>query len=188
MTERTAGRDPILATWLALSVALNVIGMASLAEGTVVWVDFIRQIITVYREVIQEPLRWATELVWPSGWPRIPPAVFDVFVVWSCLFLSMNIALYRATGTTVLSAALGHVRGVRSFFVFVLISALMFITLPFGTLRHLLTPNEYRYNALFPARRETTFSVLYSLLFVIGLFVLVLFVNYQFKRLGIHSV
>ena len=177
-------RDPILLTWLGLSVALNVIGMASLVDGLVVWADFVRQIVAVYRSVVREPMQCAVQLIWPTSWPRLPAGAFDILVVWSCLFLSTNIALYRVAGIFVLSEAFARVRGFGSLLGFVWGSLLMFITVPFGILRFLLSPNEYRYNPLFPHRREMTLSVLHSLLFVVGVFVLLLFVNFQLKRIG----
>jgi hypothetical protein len=181
--RRNVVRDPVLGTWLALSVVLNVIGMASLVDGVVVWADFIRHIIGIYREVVHEPLRLAIGLVWPAGWPPIPRTAIDLLVMWSCVFLSVNLALYRETGKTALSAAAERVRGVGSFAVFLLISALMFITLPLGTVRHLLTPSRYRYNPYFPERHRATRAILLSLSFVLGLFILVLFLNYQVRRL-----
>lgn len=181
---KPARRDPILMTWLGLSVALNVIGMASLVDGVVIWADFIRQMVELYRALIRDPLEWAAQLFWPASWPRIPASFFDLLVVWSCLFLSTNIALYRSAGTFLLSKAFAKVQGFGSFFGFVFVSTLMFITVPFGMLRHLLSPNEYRYNVLFPHRREVTLSILYSLLFVVGMFILLLFVNFQIKRIG----
>ena len=181
---KPARRDPILMTWLGLSVALNVIGIASLVHGVVIWADFIRQMVEIYRAFIREPLEWAAQLIWPASWPRIPAVLLDLLVIWSCLFLSTNIALYRSAGTFLLSEAFAKVRGLGSFLRFVLISILIFITVPFGILRHLLSPNEYRYNVLFPHRREMTFSILYSLLFVVGMFILLLFLNFQIKRIG----
>lgn len=177
------GGDPILTTWLVLGVALNVIGLASLVDGVVVWADFIQHLVETYRTFIREPLEWAARAVWPASWPRIPAAAFDLLVVWSCLFLSTNIALYRSTGTFLLSKALGKVRSIPSFFGFLLVFLLMFVTIPFGILRQLSSVNAYRYNVLFPHRREATLSVLYSLLFVIGMFILLLFVNFQSERI-----
>ena len=86
-----------------------------------------------------------------------------------------------------LSEAFAKVRGFTSFLGFVLVSMLMFITVPFGILRHLLSANEYRHNVLFPYRREMTLSILYSLLFVVGMFILLLFVNFQMKRIGARA-
>ena len=184
---RPARRDPILLTWLGLSVALNVTGMASLVEGVVTWADFIGQIIAVYRAVIREPMQWIAQLIWPTSWPRIPAAAFDLIVVWSCLFLSANIAVYRAAGIFLLSDAFARIRGVRSLFQFLLVATVTFAATPLEILRLLFTPNEYRYNPLFPYRREMTYSILYSVLFVIGVFVLVLFINYQIKRIGLRA-
>ncbi len=184
---KPARRDPILFAWLGLSVALNVVGLASLVDGIVVWATFIQEIVEIYHEVIREPIEWAAQLIWPASWPRIPAAFFDLLVVWSCLFLSTNIALYRSAGVFLLSEAFAKIRGFRSFFGFVLVSTLMFITIPFGIIRHLLSANEYRYNVLFPYRREMTFSILHSLLFVIGIFIVLLFVNFQISHIGASS-
>ena len=154
-------------------------GLASLVDGAVVWAQFIQQIISVYRTAVREPLQWIAFQFWPASWPSIPPSAFDVLVIWSCLFLSLNLMLYRATGETLLSKAFAMVRNPKSFLIFLLVSTAMFVTAPFGALRMLLTPSEYRHNPYFPWRRDAVISLLYSLMFVVGAFVLMLFVNFQ---------
>jgi hypothetical protein len=57
--------------WFALSLLLNVSGIASIVDGFVHWAYFFRDFLDLYRHWIREPLSWAVHLVFPF-W-QIPP-------------------------------------------------------------------------------------------------------------------
>lgn len=132
-----AKRDPILAAWLLISVALYVTGLASLVDGAVVWVKFFQQFIDQYRTLVRNPLQAAVSFIWPSSWPAVPGWASDVLVVWASVFI----------GT--------------------------------GTLSLIVRPQNYRKNILYRAVR----SVAYAIAAVFAAFILLLFVNFQLKRL-----
>lgn len=160
--------------------------MASLVDGFVVWAKFFQEFIDIYRALVREPLVWAFHQIWPSAWPRVPKFFFDLLVIWSGLFIGINIALFRATGKTLLEDAWSHVKGVRSFFIFLFISLLMFISIPFGMLRATLDLRNYRNNILFPERPKSNKLVAQSIAFVFSAFVLLLFINFRINRIQGH--
>ena len=96
-----SNRDFWLYVGLVISGLLNLTGMASIVDGLVTWAHFFREIIDVYRTVIREPLAYVGNHIWPFG--HIPHWVFDVFVLWSALFLAKNIYKYADHGETMLS-------------------------------------------------------------------------------------
>ena len=179
-----ARRDPVLMTWLGLSVALNVTGMASLVDRFVVWVDFIRQAVTLYQAAVRNPTLWAINFIWPTNWRRIPAVAVDLLLMWSWLFLAINLATYRAAGTTLLSDAFAKVKGFWSLLGFLLVFFISYVSAPMSALILLLSPNAYRYNVLFPHRQYMTFRILYSFIFLLGVFFIMLFLNYQIGRLA----
>lgn len=178
-----AKRDPILVAWLLISVALNVTGLASLVDGAVVWVKFFQQFIDQYRVLVRNPLQAAFHFVWPSSWPTVPGWAFDLLVVWASVFVGTNIAFYRATGGTILGDAWRRVSGIGSFLIFLMISLMMFLSVPFGTLSLIVRPQNYKKNILFPDRPRAVRSVAYAIGAVFAAFILILFVNFQIKRL-----
>lgn len=87
--------------WLLISAGGNVLGLASLVDNVVVWADFFKHVIELYREYIRGPIAFVGNHVWPFG--KIPGWFFDVFVLWSIFFISLNIFAYREDKTTMLS-------------------------------------------------------------------------------------
>ena len=47
---------PIVYLWLALSLLLNVSGIASIVDGFVHWASFFKDFLDIYRAWIREPL------------------------------------------------------------------------------------------------------------------------------------
>ncbi len=84
---------PYLVLWLALSVLLNILGIASIVEGAVTWVGFVAELIATYRKFLREPLLYFAALIWPNFWPRIPPWTADVIIIQSSFFISYRLFL-----------------------------------------------------------------------------------------------
>jgi len=86
---------PIVYLWLALSLLLNVSGIASIVDGFVHWANFFKDFLDIYRHWIREPLSWAVHLVLAL---KIPPWVFDYFVISSAFFFGTNAMGIRRDG------------------------------------------------------------------------------------------
>ncbi len=117
---------PFFYLWFGLSILLNVSGIASIVDGFVHWANFFKDFLDIYREWIREPISWAAHLVWPSWWPKIPPWVFDLFVIWSAFFLARNIWSIRRWGRSAVSIIIEDRRGEG---IFNLISIFVFFAL-----------------------------------------------------------
>jgi hypothetical protein len=85
---------------LALSVLLNVSGMASIVDGFVVWGGFIRDFVDIYQTWIREPIHGALQFVWPLG--RLPRWVADWFCINGSVAAAYNLALVYHGEKTVL--------------------------------------------------------------------------------------
>jgi hypothetical protein len=101
---------PIVYLWLALSLLLNVSGIASIVDGFVHWANFFKDFLDIYRAWIREPLSWAVHLVWPSWWPMIPPWVFDLLVIWSAFIFGFNVGVIRNSGRSIFSVICDSVK------------------------------------------------------------------------------
>jgi hypothetical protein len=66
-TEGKSRLGPFAYVSLAVSVLLNVSGIASIVDDVVVWAGFIRDFIDLYRDWIREPILWALHLAWPDA-------------------------------------------------------------------------------------------------------------------------
>jgi hypothetical protein len=82
---------PYLVLWLALSMLLNILGIASIVDGAVTWLGFVAELIATYRKFLREPLLFVAELFWPASWPRIPRWTADVLIVQSSFFISYRL-------------------------------------------------------------------------------------------------
>jgi hypothetical protein len=101
---------PILYLWLALSMLLNISGVASIVDGFVHWANFFKDFLDIYRAWIREPISWAVHLVWPSWWPKIPPWVFDLLVIWSAFYFGANVVIVKSHGRSLVSEMFDSVR------------------------------------------------------------------------------
>jgi hypothetical protein len=93
------GKDFWLYIGLVISGALNIGGMASIADGVVAWAPFLHGLIDAYRWAIRDPLAYTGNAIWPFG--IIPGWVFDVFVLWVSLFITLNLFWLHAHGQPV---------------------------------------------------------------------------------------
>ena len=99
---RGSNNWPLGSFWLALSVLLNLTGIASIVDGLVQWAAFFQNIIEFYRTTIRAPIAGLVAVVWPAGWPPIPGWCFDVLIIWSAFFLAKNIANMKTFGRTII--------------------------------------------------------------------------------------
>ena len=82
---------PYLVLWLALSMLLNILGIASIVEGAVTWLGFVAELIATYRKFLREPLLFIAGFFWLTSWPRIPPWTADVLKIQSSFFISYRL-------------------------------------------------------------------------------------------------
>jgi hypothetical protein len=160
-----------LYVWLGISGLLNISGMASIVDGFVTWAKFFREFIDAYRWAIRDPLAYVGNAVWPFG--RIPGWVFDVFVLWSALFLAYNIFLYLKYKRTAFSNV--RIAYQESFSEAALVAFFSTILLPILLLIGSLGP---------PSEREDVRKIVKNFAFILGLFILMLLVNWQLKKLA----
>lgn len=168
-------RDVFIYLWLGLSLLLNISGMASIVDGLVQWVSFLKDLLGIYQTWIREPISWIVHLVWPPSWPKIPTWALDIFVIWSGLFLAINIANFRAYGESYWTSAVrseGILKGAAWVVFFFLFAPVIYPTVAaFGHDEDL-------------AQREEAREVLrYYMLLVIAIIVL-MFLNWQLKKAG----
>ncbi len=171
-------RDFWLYVGLVISGLLNLTGLASIVDGLVTWSHFFREIIDVYRTVIREPLAYVGNHLWPFG--HIPHWAFDVFVLWSALFLAMNIYFYRKSGETAFQFVHETYRNDG------LIKALglaivLPMVLPIGLIPMFLGEGVPDASGKAKARRGAI-DILQNFLLILGLFVVILFINWQLKK------
>jgi hypothetical protein len=174
---------PFLYFWLALSMLLNIAGVASIVDGLVHWAGFFRDALDNYRASIREPLSWAVHLVWPSWWPKIPAWVFDLLVVWSTFFLAINLANLQAYGVSYVRYALD----VNGAFVGILVVVRQFLTMPvrapFRIVRGLLAPSTSATGRAKIRLRNAHLYMTYFLLLV-GAVIVLAFLNWQFQHIA----
>jgi hypothetical protein len=150
--------------------------MASIVDGLVTWAKFLREFIDTYRWAIRDPLAYVGNAIWPFG--TIPGWVFDVFLLWSALFLATNIFTYRTYRTTVLGIIRDNFRdegflssmfGLLAYTIFL---PLMLLGMYLGAFA---TSTE---------ARQGVSAVLTNFVFIVALFMLILLINWQIRNLG----
>ncbi len=160
---------------LVISGLLNLTGLASIVDGLVTWAHFFRDIIDVYRTMIREPLAYVGNHIWPFG--HIPHWAFDVFVLWSALFLATNIFSHKRYSKTLF----GEIREVYrdgglikalSYVLFAIFLPIILIFLPFG-LGDAAERAEYR---------TVVREILKNFVLILAVFVVMLFINWQLKK------
>jgi hypothetical protein len=154
---------------LGISGLLNIASMASIVDGVVTWAALFRAFIGAYRWAIRDPLAHAGNAIWPFG--DIPGWVFDVFVLWASLFMTFNL-IWRSHGQLVFR----EIRGVYREHGFGLASLV--------ALNLVLFPIMLVAAYLGGRAGAGTRGVLRNFAFILGLFILILLVNWQLKQLA----
>jgi hypothetical protein len=153
---------------LGISGLLTIVSMASIVDGLVTWAKPFSALIDAYRWAIRDPLAYAGNAIWPFG--EIPGWLFDVFVLWAALFVALNVFWLRSNGALVFS----EIRGVYREYGFgpASLVAVHLILFPITLVAAYL---EGRAGA-------ATNSFLRAVARILGLFVLILVVNWQLKK------
>ncbi len=171
-------RDFWLYAGLVISGLLNLTGMASIVDGLVTRTHFFRDIIDVYRALIREPLAYAGNHLRPFG--HIPHWAFDVFVLWSALFLATNIIAYREEGKTILGGIYEDYRNfglVHTFETAILLTVFLPITLVAVLLGALSEDASEKAEG-----RRRVRDIFQNFLLILTLFAVILFINWQLKK------
>jgi hypothetical protein len=82
---------PYLIIYLGFSTLLNILGLASIADGIIVWSGYIAEIIKVYHQFLRDPILLVILSFWPVGWPKFPGWAVDILIVQSSFFLSYRL-------------------------------------------------------------------------------------------------
>jgi hypothetical protein len=154
--------------WLGISGFLTISSMASIVDGFVTWATVFREFVDAYRWAIRDPLAHLGAAIWPFG--DIPGWVFDVFVLWASLFMTFNL-VWRSHGQLVFREVRGVYR--ENGFGLASLVALNLILFPIMLVAAYL---DGRAGA-------GTRGVLRNFARILGLFILILLVNWQLKKL-----
>jgi hypothetical protein len=174
-SESKKRRDIFIYLWLVLSLLLNISGIASIVDGFVQWTSFLKDLLSMYQAWIREPISWVVHLVWPSWWPKIPAWALDVFIVWSGLFLAININNVRVYGESYWKSAVdseGILKGTAGVVFFFLFAPVIYPTV--AALGH----DEDR------REREEARQVLRYYIFLVAMIIVLMFLNWQLKKAG----
>jgi hypothetical protein len=99
---RVAQRTPVEHAWLGLSIALNILGIASIAEDTLKWKSFLASLLYFYRRYITDVIHYLLSLIWPETWLfPLPYAISDLFVIMAGFFAAANFYTIQTEGTSV---------------------------------------------------------------------------------------
>jgi len=100
---RTAVRTPIEHAWLGLSIALNILGIAGIAEDALKWKSFLTNLLYYYRRYITELIYNFFSLIWPDFlWFPLPYAVSDLLILTAGFFAAANFYTMQTEGTSVI--------------------------------------------------------------------------------------
>jgi hypothetical protein len=159
---------PFICVWLAISVLLNVSGMASIVDGFVVWGGFIQDFIGLYRHWIREPTHGVLQLLWP--WGPLPRWVADWALIGGSFSVANSIDIKINTGISSKASLAVNV-----------------VAATLGTLLHLLFGPLAIVMAVLPpwplGGRDRRKPLYWSLM--LGIVVLLMFLNWQVKRAGV---
>ncbi len=182
MTDNASGNRGNFWLYVGLGISglLNLTGMASIVDGLVIWAEFFRDFIDTYRWAIRDPLAYIGNAIWPFG--MIPSWVFDVFVIYSALFLALNLVLYQKKT----KLFFGEVRDVfREKGLIAAVAVLLLGTVFFPIIMLSVILGFYAGNdEVKKETKETVQAVFANFLYILGLFILILLINWQIKKLG----
>ena len=171
--QQSSPLGPLLYLWLALSMLLNVAGVASIVDGLVHWAAFFKDFLNIYRAFVREPITWGAHLIWPVSWPKIPGWGFDLLIIWSLIFLAANICWIKKYRKTMIGDLIGR-NGILPGIVQTIVA---FATYPFFLAHSLAAPS----NAM--QKRLATQTSVYFLVLISAVVVLA-FLNWQLRHLG----
>jgi hypothetical protein len=167
--------------WLAISAAGNLLGLASLVDNVVVWADFFKHIIELYRDNIRAPVAWVGNHLWPFG--KLPGWVFDVVIVYSIFVLSANIAIYREKRRAAVDLMYANVLITMNFnrWLAILMAIAFPIVIIYDVVLQYLDYDRYARRRLLINTREWSFEIFAA--FIVVIFMIILVINYQILKL-----
>jgi hypothetical protein len=101
--QRTAGEH----VWLAVSLALNILGIAGVAEDALKWKSFLVSILAHYRRYITDPIHDALAWLWPFSF-QLPYAASDSIVLMAGFFAAANFYTIQTEGASVVERLLAN--------------------------------------------------------------------------------
>lgn len=100
---RAAQRTPVEHAWLGLSIALNILGIAGIAEDTLKWKSFLANLLYYYRHYVTDAIYKFFGLIWPNFlWFPLPYAASDLLVLMAGFFAAANFYTIHTEGTSVI--------------------------------------------------------------------------------------
>jgi hypothetical protein len=99
---RAAQRTPVEHVWLGLSIFLNILGIAGIAEDTLKWKSFLANLFSYYRHYVTEPIYKFFSTILPDflQFP-LPYAVSDLLLLMAGFFAAANFYTIQTEGESV---------------------------------------------------------------------------------------
>jgi hypothetical protein len=99
---RAAQRTPVEHVWLGLSIFLNILGIAGIAEDTLKWRSFLANLFSYYRHYVTEPIYTFVSAILPPflQFP-LPYVVSDLLVLMAGFFAAANFYTIQTEGESV---------------------------------------------------------------------------------------
>ncbi|MGN7771768.1 hypothetical protein [Phyllobacterium sp. 22552] len=72
-------------TFVVISACFSILGLSSIVDGFVTWVDFFRRILDLYQDNVREPVARAINWMLPDV-IQLPFFVIDILIIWSACF------------------------------------------------------------------------------------------------------
>jgi hypothetical protein len=100
---QAARRTPVEHVWLGLSIFLNILGIAGIAEDTLKWKSFLANLFYYYRHYVTEPIyKFFSEILPPFLQFPLPYAVSDLLVLMAGFFAAANFYTIQTEGESVI--------------------------------------------------------------------------------------
>jgi hypothetical protein len=97
-------KNPFSILWLVTGTVLNIAGLAHVAGDAIKWVGFFQNIWDVYRLLVREPIYHFLLVFWPGWFPPLPKVFVDWFVLWSGIWIAINVYHYQVSGSLKLAS------------------------------------------------------------------------------------
>lgn len=100
---QAAQRTPVEHVWLGLSIFLNILGIAGIAEDILKWRSFLANLFSYYRRYVTEPIYNFFSAILPDflQFP-LPYAVSDLLVLMAGFFAAANFYTIQTEGESVI--------------------------------------------------------------------------------------
>jgi hypothetical protein len=163
--------------WLAISAAGNLVGLASIVDGLVIWADFFKHIIDLYREYIRGPIAFVGNHIWPFG--KLPGWFFDVFIIYGIVLVVANIINMKYEGVSLVSASLKR-HEPRSFIEKLFITIISLPLLPILVIFGWIIENTSADKTGEDQRLINEFMSYVTI--IVAIFIVIILINFQIQR------